>query len=339
MIIKKILYSTLFLFSLLSIFGCADIFLPSDKENSPVQNFELLWDDFDKTYSFFEYKKINWDSLHAVYRPQINDQTTETQLFEICSSMLDHLKDGHVNIYSTLKTYSYTGWYDKYPTNYLSNNITKYVKNYKISGALQYGNINDSIGYIYIPSFSNNKNYSAIDNIIQQLNTCKGIIIDIRNNGGGSDINCITIASRFMKEKKLFRYTQWRNGPKHSDFSEKFPDYIEPDGSFQFTKPIALLTNRKCFSSAEGFLLMMKTMPYVTVIGDTSGGGSANPIFRELPNGWVYRIPRWIEYSSAMTTFEGTGISPDIPVWINAEDSLAGKDTILETAIQFLKEK
>jgi len=81
---------------------------------------------------------------------------------------------------------------------------------------------------------------------------------------------------------------------------------------------------------------MFKALPNVTVIGDTTGGGSANPITLTLPNGWSYRVSRWIQYTAQKTIFEGTGLPPDIPLWITSADSSAGRDVILERAIQVL---
>jgi C-terminal processing protease CtpA/Prc len=82
---------------------------------------------------------------------------------------------------------------------------------------------------------------------------------------------------------------------------------------------------------------MMKALPNVTVIGDTTGGGSANPITLTLPNGWSYRVSRWIQYTAQKTIFEGIGLPPNIPLWISPADSAAGRDAILERAIQFLR--
>ena len=99
--------------------SCGDLFLGSDPKNTPEKNFEILWNDFDKTYSFFELKNINWDSLYAVYRPKVTNQTTGEQLFDITSAMLAHLRDGHVDLNTPHGIYSYKGWYNRFPENFL----------------------------------------------------------------------------------------------------------------------------------------------------------------------------------------------------------------------------
>lgn len=80
-------------------------------------------------------------------------------------------------------------------------------------------------------------------------------------------------------------------------------------------------------------------LPNVTRIGDFTGGGSANPALRTLPNGWQYTVSRWIEYRPDGTTFEGVGIEPDIRVDISAADAAALRDTIMDTAIAHLLEQ
>jgi len=311
---------------------------------SPLANFDSLWTEFDTRYSFFEVKKINWDSLRVVYRAQVTSQSTDTQLFQVLSSMLAILKDGHVSLISTVGAYFYSGWYSQYPANFLGTSaITRYLSTdygTTAGGYLRYGKISGDLGYIYIgPNLAGDAALwgQAIDVIIDSLKSMRGIIVDIRNNGGGNDGLGNIVAGRFADQQHTYSYIRWRNGPRHSDFTDYQAATIKPQGSRRFTKPVALLTNRRCFSSAEGTILMFKALPNVTVIGDTTGGGSANPIGLTLPNGWTYRVSRWIQYTAQKTVFEGVGLPPNIPLWITTADSAAGRDAILERAIQYLQ--
>ena len=312
--------------------------------SSPEANFETLWKEFDTRYSFFEIKKIDWGALYTLYRPQVTSTTSDAQLFQIMSSMLSNLKDGHVNLTTSVGTYAYTGWYSQYPANSLGTSVVAryFSVDYGTTagGYLRYAKITDSIGYLYIgPILTGDQTLwsQSIDVIINTLKDCKGIVVDIRSNGGGSDALGNIVAGRFADQLRTYSFVRWRNGPNHSNFTDYQAATIEPQGPRQFTKPVALLTNRRCFSSAEGTILMMKALPNVTQIGDTTGGGSANPITLTLPNGWSYRVSRWIQYTAQKTVFEGTGLPPNLPIWISLADSVAGRDAILERAIQFLR--
>lgn len=322
-------------------------FLPAlTAPNFREVNFEILWREFNARYSFFDVKGIDWDSLYTVYRPQVTAQTADFQLFPILSSLLDHLKDPHVNLSGSYGSYAYTGWYADHPANFPGTSTTlRYLATdlgYVASGYMRFGKIGSEIGYAYVGPqlYGDGVDWTrGIDAIVDGLAGMKGIIIDLRSNTGGNDALGSIVASRFADQQRTYSYVRWRNGPLHTDFTEYQPLTIRPQGARQFTKPVVVLTNRRCLSSAEGTVLMFKALPHVTVIGDTTGGASGNPITLTLPNSWSYRVSRWIQYTADKTVFEGEGIAPDIPVWITPADSAAGKDTILETAIQYLQAK
>ena len=320
-------------------------FTPVSQDVSPVANFETFWKEFDQRYSFFVIKNIDWQQLYNVYRPKVSANTTGNELFKILSELLGYLKDGHADLSTPYGYYSYKGWYLNYPKNFLGEEI---VSNYLskdygtlAGGYLRYGKIQNDIGYIYIGPYlqgSSSDWSNSIDTIIDTLWNSKGIVVDIRNNGGGNDLLGLAVAGRFTDKQRIYSYTRWRNGPNHDDFTDYDSHTISPQGKRQFTKPVAYLTNRHDFSSAEGTTLMFRVLPNVTVIGDTTGGGSANPITLQLPNGWSYRVPRWIQYTEDKKIFEGIGLAPDIHVAITPADSLAGRDAILERAIEYLKQ-
>ena len=316
--------------------------LVSSPEDNPEEIFEVFWQDFDRNYSYFEYKNVNWDSLYNVYRPRINKSSSTTQLFNILSQLVAHLEDGHVNIYTPFSTYSYNDWYLKYPKNYFPNIIDNLLssKQYSSGKNIKYGLIQNDIAYIHIASFSSQAGgYNEIDHIINSFSNAQGIILDIRGNGGGNDHNVEAIASRFMDQRRLYRYIQYRNGPNHDDFTEPIPNFISPAGaSIWGNRPIIVLTNRECFSATESFLMAMKSLPNVTTIGAFTGGGSGNPMHRGLPNGWTFRLSRWVETDIDGTPFEGVGIRPDIEASINQSDLVFKRDPIINQAVEKVRQ-
>ncbi|HJX70764.1 MAG TPA: S41 family peptidase [Bacteroidales bacterium] len=281
---------------------------------------------------------LDWDSVYRVYKPQINNNMTDKQLFDVLAEMTYLLKDGHVNLYSKNEISNYSGWYDIYPLNQI--NISRQLELvYVPSNVILYSKISGhSIGYIYISSFSGEaENYEAIDEILEKFSNLKGIIIDVRSNGGGNSRNADLIASRFIDKERLVIKYRYCNGPEHTDFTRWYDYYLQPDSGNNFLKPVAVLTNRRCFSSTEWFLAEMDAIPHATIVGDTSGGGSGNPLIRQLPNGWMFRLSNSQNQLPEGRDFQYTGIYPDIPVWITPADSARGHDTILETAIDIIE--
>lgn len=333
---------TCFILTLLYI-GCSQVITNSVPENTPESNFEYLWQEYDRFYAAFELKGVDWDSVYAIYRPQVTSQTTDEDLFLIMSKMLATLQDGHVNLYTPLGNYSYTAWRDQYPRNYDSEILRiQYGIVKRTNNPIQYRLLDEQIGYVHISSF---RNFSGgnwgrdIEIALREMGNIQGLIVDVRNNVGGSDRNAKDVAGRFTNEKRLYRHVQWRSGPDHSDFTSFQAGYFEPRGNITFTRPIVLLTNRRVFSASEAFVLMMRTLPHVTVVGDTTGGGSGNPVHRELPNGWTFRVPRWLAFTPDFEPYEGVGLAPDL--WVSTPDALleSGTDRIFETAVEILRKK
>ena len=323
------------------------LFLPSCitedvPDNSPQGNFEALWKTIDTKYCFLDYKNkeygLDWDEVYQRYRNRLTDDMTNKQLFQVLSEMLNELRDGHVNLVTYHETSQYREWYDQYPTNFVDTIQRIYLgKDYKIIGGVKYQVLENNIGYIYYGSFSSAIGESNLDEVLNELSICDGLILDIRNNGGGLLTMSDRIASRFTNEKVLTGYLQYKTGPGHNDFSKPEPIYVEPaTDRVRWQKPVAVLTNRHAFSSANDFVSKMKEMPQTIIIGDKTGGGSGLPFSSELPNGWSVRFSASPMYDADMNHTE-FGIDPDIKVDMTSEDMHKGKDTIIETAIEQLK--
>jgi hypothetical protein len=312
-----------------------DALVGPDPENTPESNFEIFWKEFDRDYALFLYKGINWDSLYSVYRPQVTRTTSGRELFSILSSLLANLKDGHTSLHSPYGDYFYTELRDASPGNFNLKDVqTRYLKNQFTNGSYLCGTVGDSLAYIFISSFGDGS-YGALDEILTRFHSSKGLVLDVRDNSGGDAGNADFILQRFVETRTLVAYVQDRSGPKHSDLTDLIPVYVDPAG-VRFTRPVAILTNRQSASASEWFTSGFKILPRTITVGDTTAGGASSPIFRELPNGWSYRIPREIFFSPIRQTVEGIGIAPDFPVWISKADSLAGRDPILERAIDLL---
>jgi len=319
----------------ITMLSCEKVLVEDLQSNNPVENFDALWKGVDEGYSFFEYKKINWDSLYDVYRPMIDEETSSEKLFSVLDDMLFHLQDGHVNLISPFNQSRNWEWYLDFPPNFdfdiLQRNYWQDKQRY--TGPLV-NVIIDSVGYIRYSSFSSTVTDFDIDYVLAVFRAVevKGVIIDVRDNGGGFTNNGFKIASRFTDERRHVYSRRIKNGPGHNDFSELNKAYVEPGGDNQWTDRVIVLTNRSSYSATNNFVAIMQALPNVTVIGDWTGGGGGTPAGDELPNGWKYR------YSSTQTfTPEGfnieNGIPPDIRVDISQADKLRGRDTILDRAL------
>jgi len=312
-------------------------------DNTPRGNFEALWNIIDTKYCFLDYKHeeygLDWDKVHHRYSNRLTDDMSQKELFQVLAEMLEELRDGHTNLVSSHETSQYRQWYDSHPTNFVDTIQRIYLgKDYKTVAGIKYQVLEDNIGYIYYGSFSSGIGEGNLDEVLNELSVCDGLILDVRNNGGGLLTLSDRLAARFTNEKVLTGYLCYKRGPGHNDFSSPEPMYVEPaTDRVRWQKPVAVLTNRRSYSSTNDFVAKMKEMPQAVIIGDKTGGGSGLPFSSELPNGWSIRFSASPMYDPNMNHLE-FGITPDIKVDMTSEDMQKGIDTIIETARKHLKE-
>ena len=306
-------------------------------------NFDALWQTLDERYCFFDYKAaeygLDWTEVRERYLPAISEGMTREQLFEVLAAMTYELRDGHVNLYAAHDVARYGRWFDDYPANYSDSLERIYLgrsEDYQQAAGLAYRVLDDNVGYVRCASFSDGFGEGNLQQVIRALALCDGLIVDVRNNGGGQLTQAACLASAFVDERTLAGYMSHKTGPGHSDLSQPEPVYIEPYAGLRWQKPVAVLTNRRTFSAANSFVMYMQGLPGVTVVGDRTGGGAGMPLSTELPSGWLLRFSACPMYSRSGALTE-MGIDPDVKVDITSEDYARGVDTIIETARKIVK--
>ena len=324
-----------YLVSLVFLTSCVDT---EERQNSPTGNFEALWQILDEHYCFFDYKQheygLDWNEVYHKYKVRVDDKMNEDQLFEVLCNMLSELRDGHVNLTYSSDYGRYWAWQEAYPKNFSDTLERRYLgTDYKIASGLRYRILDDNIGYIRYESFQQPIGEGNLDDVLSYLALCRGLIIDIRNNGGGELTTAELLAARFVHEKTLVGYMQHKTGTGHSDFSDMEPQYLEPSRNIRWHKGVCVLTNRSVFSAANTFAVMMRALPNVKIVGDHTGGGSGMPMSNSLPNGWSVRYSACPMYDRDRQQTE-FGIAPDIQVSIGSSED----DEIIETARKYLVE-
>ena len=138
------------------------------------------------------------------------------------------------------------------------------------------------------------------------------LIIDLRNDLGGSAIQCDRVAS-YLVDGRVHLYDIYGRETDKTD-----PHYTSesvPGLRFGGTKPLFILTSHKTYSCAEGFAFALRSLARVTIVGETTGGGAHTVSERWLDGNFTIRIPAGkVVVPSLKGNWEGSGIEPDVKV-------------------------
>ena len=345
------------------------IYLNREKGN-PIENFEYFFQTFEKNYALFGVKNIDWQEIHDYYSKEIDENTTDDELFDIFKESLRKLDDKHCYIYRFNEIY-FSG-YDLPPQNYLdllsfdfrvdtddfslkliekeylkkgfdkSLMICSFLPPIGIRNVFTTGWLTDSIAYLHMSEMSNKREkvHQAIDEFFQKYGSANGFVIDIRDNIGGYSVPVERLAGKFVDKEKVFAISRLRKPDSLHSFKD--PDYwkLEPTKEKSYSSiPVAILTNRNTQSAAELFTLMMSSLPNVTLIGDTTTGIFADTHIGKLPNSWEYRLSIRKTSDKNDRCFEDIGIEPDILIENTIEEIANDKDKVIEFAMKHLSIK
>lgn len=332
----KSLYKIYLLIAVLGFSSCEKTFFEPEPANTAELNFETLWDEFNDHYAVFEERGVDWDAQYSLYRPQVNSNTTDDQLFEIFKEMLSSLDDCHVDLNVPGKD----AWkankhvndkieddlfdLDLIKTNYLNNEYL--INGFDIN---TYGWIGD-VGYVHMVWVSDNMyDFPAI---LDYFKDAKGLILDYRHNGGGQFMWGFESMGRIVDKTRLTHKSKTKNGRGIDDYTAWYDWNIVPEGLY-FDKPIVYLTDRYTISAAERMTYAMKVLPNVTHMGDSTNGSIGTKVGRELPNGWKYTIVTQKIEGFDGIFYEGVGIPPELYIKNTINEINQGIDKTLEEAL------
>ncbi|MGB7623059.1 MAG: S41 family peptidase [Terriglobia bacterium] len=222
--------------------------------------------------------------------------------------------------------------------------------------------LKDNVGYIRIKSFSETTDRELATKLKEiDEPTLQGLILDLRDNGGGILNEGIRVADTFLEKGQLVVYTKGRNSPERR--------FTAPNGSGSQKYPLVVLINQDTASAAEIVAGALQDHDRGLIIGETSfGKGLVQTVYPlDQQTGLALTVAHWYtpsgrliqrDYShlslfdyyngkdrddikpteikstdSGRQVFGGGGIRPDVKVQDKKLNALEG--ALLQSAIFF----
>lgn len=337
---KKYFFTILTVILATTLVSCEKMFIEPPK-NNPEAVFENIWQTFNEEYAPFEERNVDWQATYNSFRPQVNRSTTDDELFTIISEMLKLLDDGHVSLTTpNRKVFVSNGIIREMTDDNLFNKtvIKSYLDsdlNIGVEESYIFGKVKDkNVAYIFFDHIGDN--FFVLNDFLNKYSTANGYIIDLRHNKGGDFTYCFSEIGRLTNQSRYVFKSKTKNGKGKNDYTEWKEWYIQPKGNY-VDRPIIVLTDRYTISAGERSVMAFKTLPNVTVVGDTTNGAHGTMVGRELANGWFYSlVPQKVEMYDGKT-YEGIGLAPDFYIKNQIVEINQGIDKTLEYAIDKLK--
>jgi hypothetical protein len=310
---------------------------PAFSAKSAAAAFDQLWEAFDRDYAMFVLRpEVDWADLRKEYRPKALASQSTHEFVEVCAEMLRPLRDLH--IWMTVAGVNVPVFNRPRSGNSNPSAHRAILGDLKQAGNVHWAVTADKIGFIAIYGWNTGPEIpSQVDEALEQMRDTRGLIIDVRLNGGGDEPTAGKVAGRFLAEEFVYSYSQFRNGRKHTNLTEKYPRRISPRGPWRYNRPVVLLIGQKCMSSNESFIAMMSGNPEVTIMGDRTCGSSGNPKIVKLPLDMTVSVPRWIDYLPDGKPLDERGFQPQIQFEPEAGAFEGDRDDLLTAALERLR--
>ncbi len=208
--------------------------------------------------------------------------------------------------------------------------------------------LGEGILLLDIRSFNDESVLEDFTEQFEHINQAAGLVIDLRNNGGGNSNVGWGILAQLVDEPfptsrwktRLYRpsFRAWAR-PEAWSWHEEIGDEYDHHGDHFFEGPVAVLSGPQTYSAAEDFLAAFRQAERGPIIGQASGGSTGQPLVFKLPGGGTARVCTKRDLFADGTEFVGVGVMSDVLVHETVADLRAGHDATAARAKQYLLEQ
>lgn len=190
--------------------------------------------------------------------------------------------------------------------------------------------LSDSIGYIRISRWGGDSLVEEFDKALETFKSTKGIVIDVRGNGGGNGELADLVNGRLTDRPVISSIDFWRKAG--SNEYQKEIGWVQPQGPWTYKGRVAVLMDEASMSSCEHFVSGVEAMGNVLLVGAPTNGAGGGPTTVQLSDGTRVAISRALGLRVNGIVFEGHGIPPHVEALPTLAHLRKGRDAALETA-------
>jgi carboxyl-terminal processing protease len=196
----------------------------------------------------------------------------------------------------------------------------------------------NEIGVVELDVFTQSTAVDFVRALDGKLRDVRGLIIDLRYNGGGEAEAMTEVASAFLPAgKSLGRFTD-RSGRIQFEPYTRAAMLYAPDRIKAFRGAVVVLTSERTSSAAEIFVGALREARRAVVLGqNTCGCVLAIRRRHTLPDGGELDISEMDYQTAGGTRLEGAGVAPDEQVSLDRQDLRARRDRVIERALELLQ--
>jgi carboxyl-terminal processing protease len=177
-----------------------------------------------------------------------------------------------------------------------------------------------------------------LDVAVDRLRSASGIVIDLRGNPGGVLTMIMGLAGHFLDAPVTLGVIKTRDSELNLVSN---PRRVSADGTSPVTPfrgRLAVLVDGGSYSASEIFSAGMQSVKRARIFGARTAGGALPAVLERLPGGDVLQYAIGDFTTAQGDRVEGRGVFPDVTVTPTRADLLAGRDPVLEAAIDWIKE-
>jgi retinol-binding protein 3 len=180
------------------------------------------------------------------------------------------------------------------------------------AGVRQAAVLAGNVGYVNVTSFYRLAEVGdAFDAAMRLVAHTDALIVDMRENGGGSPESVALLASYFFEAPAmpLFDIIP-RTGP-----SQTYRTASPAPAARSAARPAYVLTSSRTFSAGEGFAYILQDQHRAEIVGEQTAGAANPGRPYEAGDGFEVTVPNGrVESAGSRRNWEGTGVTPDVPV-------------------------